>query len=60
MMWKTSPRLIHLTTGRCASGSVVTFPGSAAVLLEGAQSEPGPVADGGYFTTLRRRLDTAG
>ena len=31
-----------------------------SVLLEGAQSEPGPVADGAYFTTLRRRLDTTG
>lgn len=31
-----------------------------SVLLEGAQSEPGPVADGAYFTTLRSHLDTAG
>jgi antitoxin ParD1/3/4 len=29
-------------------------------LLDGAASEPGPVADGAYFTTLRRRLDPAG
>lgn len=30
------------------------------VLLEGAHSEPGPVADRAYFTTLRGRLDTTG
>ena len=30
------------------------------VLLEGAESEPGPLADGAYFTTLRDRLDTTG
>ena len=29
-------------------------------LLDGARSEPGPVADGAYFTTLRRRLHPAG
>ncbi len=28
-------------------------------LLDGARSELGPVADGAYFTTLRRRLDPA-
>ena len=30
------------------------------VLLDGAQSEPGPVADDAYFTTLRRHLNTEG
>ena len=31
-----------------------------SVLLDGAQSAPGPIADGAYFTTLRHRVDTAG
>ncbi len=30
------------------------------LLLEGAESEPGPLADGAYFTSLRDRLDDAG
>lgn len=29
------------------------------VLLEGAESEPGPLADRNYFTTLRDRLHAA-
>lgn len=27
------------------------------LLLDGAQSEPGPVADDAYFASLRRRID---
>jgi antitoxin ParD1/3/4 len=31
-----------------------------AVLLNGASSEPGPLADADYFADLRRRLDATG
>jgi len=30
------------------------------VLLDGAQSAAGPLADDAYFTTLRRRVNTTG
>lgn len=32
----------------------------SSIPLDGAQSEPGPVADGAYFATLRRQLDATG
>jgi antitoxin ParD1/3/4 len=30
------------------------------LLLDGAQSAPGPLADDAYFTSLRRRVDVDG